>query len=155
MKLTGRSKETVFFRRIWRNVYEKERILSVFLIIGVVIGNIFWKPCYVKAIESGYDKITEINDDLLAAKLVAKNFVNTIATEKNGWEQNNYLGNNYTVIYNLKNEECGYIFNVINNNESSGYVVVGNVKNAYEIIEYSFENNSINDFCNVNEKDNI
>lgn len=87
MKLTGRSKETVFFRRIWRNVYEKERILSVFLIIGVVIGNIFWKPCYVKAIESGYDKITEINDDLLAAKLVAKNFVNTIATEKNGWEQ--------------------------------------------------------------------
>lgn len=134
---------------------KKRRILSVFLIIGVVIGNIFWKPCYVKAIESGYDKITEINDDLLAAKLVAKNFVNTIATEKNGWEQNNYLGNNYTVIYNLKNEECGYIFNVINNNESSGYVVVGNVKNAYEIIEYSFENNSINDFCNVNEKDNI
>lgn len=34
--------------------------ISVFLIIGVVIGNIFWKPCYVKAIESDYDKITEI-----------------------------------------------------------------------------------------------
>ena len=31
-------------------------------------------------------------------------------------------------------------------------MVVGNVKNAYEIIEYSFGNNSINDFCNVNEK---
>lgn len=103
------------------------------MVTAMCISLLAPNQCEAMTVASETQETVEISDDILTAKLVAQTFIDSIADDNNGWDINNYIDEDFTILHNLQNEVCGYIFNVKNGAQSKGYITIGNVDNAYAI----------------------
>lgn len=123
-----------------------KRILRKFMAVIIVSTLCMPKICVASPLSQIQEnsECEEVDDaDLAAAKIVAQEFITTV--EADNWSEDTFVNDNYTILYNLDNSISGYLFEIETNGISTGYITIGNAENAFSIIEYACEDNSISD----------